>query len=113
MIRGREAILSSYRENAEWGRRHLDAIEYESHVTPLGTSRFSVLFTDRIRVGHSRHTYRCRQVIELDPDHRIARISHREFPGQRAALNLFLKMHAIRRPRVPSRRRRIQRNSVC
>ena len=97
LISGREAIVQSYRENAAWGRQHLDGIQYASQVTPRGDTSFSIMFTDKISVGRAEHIYRCTQRVELDPDCRIARITHRELPGQKAALNKFLKRYGFQR----------------
>lgn len=89
--------MQSYRSSASWARQHLDQVQYASQVIPRGDTVFSILFTDTIRMGRVRHTYSCTQRVELDADQRIFRITHRELPGQKCALDLFLKKHRVHR----------------
>ena len=52
---GPDAILASYRGNAEWGRSVLDSIAFESVVEPLNATSFLVHYTDRLRKGEHAH----------------------------------------------------------
>jgi len=44
---GRDAIIDSYRKNAEWARAAFDRIEFESFVEPIEDGQFRVTYTDR------------------------------------------------------------------
>ncbi len=93
---GPEAIIASYRESAEWGRRVLDQVIYESDVQQEAGA-FSVLYTDRLTHHGETHVYRCRQWLWLDSAGRIVRIVHEELPGEREKLDAFFAKHGIKR----------------
>jgi hypothetical protein len=93
---GREAIIGSYRESDEWGRRALDQLIYESEVARQGDD-ISVLYLDRI-IHHGRvHEYRCRQHLIFNEDGQIARILHEELPGEKERLNEFFASVGVSR----------------
>jgi hypothetical protein len=96
LLIGPDAIIASYRESDEWGKRALDQVLYESQVEQTGGD-LSVLFADRITHHGETHEYRCRQHLWLDDAGLIARILHEELPGERASLTEFFARCRIRR----------------
>jgi hypothetical protein len=93
---GPEAIIASYRESAEWGRRTLDQVVYESVVTQVENG-LSVLYIDRITHGGATHEYRCRQHLWLNGAGKVIRIVHEELPGERERLDAFFAARRLRR----------------
>ncbi len=93
---GPEAIIASYRESAEWGRRVLDQVVYESEVRQAG-DHVAVLYTDRLTHHGETHVYRCRQRLWLDDSGQIVRILHEELPDEREKLDEFFARMEIRR----------------
>lgn len=83
-------IVDSYRENAEWAKRVLDEIHYESDIRLLSDGRAEITFTDHIFHRGQRHTYRCCQILSFDMDGLIAEIEHVELAEEREGLNAFL-----------------------
>ncbi len=93
---GVDAIIASYRESAEWGRRSLDQTIYESAVEQHA-GYFSVLYTDRIIHHGEVHEYHSRQHLWLDDAGLVTRIVHEELPGEREALDDFFARCGVKR----------------
>ena len=93
---GPEAIIASYRDSAEWGRRTLDQVVYESQVTQ-DEKGLSVLYVDRITHGGVTHEYHCRQHLWLNDAGKVERIVHEELPGEREKLDKFFADRGVRR----------------
>ncbi len=96
VLTGPDAIIASYRESAEWGRRVLDGVVYESDVR-AEADHFTVLYTDRITQAGETCEYRSRQHLWLDATGRVMKIVHEELPGEREKLNEFFARHGVRR----------------
>lgn len=96
--RGPEAILASYAAASAWASRAFDEVRYESEVGPIVDATSSVTFTDYLlKAGHRWHRHRCRQEFTVGADRRIARIVHRELPGERGALDRYFQECGIER----------------
>lgn len=90
---GPDAIVASYRDNAEGGHQHFDQLVFESEVTLLGPREARIDYTDRLtRSGHT-HVHRCAQVVHWDEGNLICRITHCDLPGEREALEAFRAEH--------------------
>jgi hypothetical protein len=92
VLTGREAIVASYRENAAAGRQRFDAVQYESFVESLGAGEVLITYTDRVRLGHRSHDFRCQQRIWIRVGGLVAEIRHEELPGERERLAAFLEV---------------------
>ena len=89
-LRGPEAIIASYAAASAWARRAFDDVRYESQVGAIAGATASVTFTDYLlKAGGRWHRYRCQQEFTVDADDRIARIVHREIPGERERLDAY------------------------
>ena len=95
-LRGLAAIIASYREHDEWARRHLQSVRYESYVRVDG-DRVVITFIDHLTHDGATHTYECEQLVWIDQRGLVARILHREVPGQRDAVEVFLDRMGVRR----------------
>ena len=95
-MHGPEAILASYRESAEWGRKNLEHVRYESAVRKDARG-FVITYTDLIEHRGAGHRYRCEQHVGLDDDGLVARIEHRELPGEKEALNAYWQAIGVKR----------------
>ena len=93
---GPDAIVASYRAHAEWARRNLDEIEYESVIEPGSDGTVRVVYVDRIRKGERRHEYRCRQALTVAPLRGIVRIAHEEIDGERDRLRDYFARCGLR-----------------
>jgi hypothetical protein len=87
-IEGAGAIVASYRSHGE-SAKAFDAIEYRSDVVAEREGRFRIHFVDHLTHAGRRHTFRCQQLVDVDPRGKIVRIEHLDLPGQLAALAQF------------------------
>ena len=90
-IIGAQPIIDSYRSASEWARTHLDEIIYESRCRLESADRGIVLFVDHLRHNGRTHSYRCQQIVTVDAAGQITRIEHDELPGEREAVDVFLR----------------------
>ena len=90
---GPEAIVASYRKNAEDGRQRFDQLVFESEVTILGPSEARIGYTDRLTRAGYTHVHRCAQLVRWNEAGLISRITHCDLPGEREALEAFLAEH--------------------
>ncbi len=97
VLRGPQAILASYAQNAKWAEQALERVVYESRVETMEDGKVKIHFTDRILQGQDLHEYRCDQVISLNAAGQIARIVQEELTGEREKLNEFFSRHGISR----------------
>jgi len=93
-LAGKDAIMASYRANAEAARGRFDAINYVSQVEPSGASRAVITYTDRVQLAGEWHEYRCRQHVRLGETGQVEEIWHEELPGERARLQEFERRRA-------------------
>jgi hypothetical protein len=89
LLIGPDAIVASYRQNAEAARRRFDQIEYQSRVEPGSPAAALITFIDRVRIGGAWHEYRCRQRICVGAGGLIEEIRHDEIAGEKERLEQF------------------------
>ncbi|QDU40759.1 SnoaL-like domain protein [Maioricimonas rarisocia] len=89
--RGPEAIIDSYRGHGDAASRDFDGIEYESRVEERADGMAVIEFVDQLTHRGKSHTFTSQQVIEVGDDGLIRRIEHVDLPGQREALETFLR----------------------
>ena len=94
---GREAVIASYKKAGDWASKTLDAIGYESRVRS-DDGRLVVEFVDHLEHAGQKLTHRCEQHLEFDAEGRICKITHVDLPGEKAAVDLFLKSVGLVRP---------------
>jgi hypothetical protein len=96
--RGPEAILASYRAASARAHALFDEVRYQSEVESTAAAIASVTFTDYLfKVGCGWHRHRCRQEFTVGADGRVVGIVHREIPGEREALDVYLRKCGIER----------------
>lgn len=96
--RGAEEIIASYADASAWAHRTFDEVRYASEVGPAAGTTVPVFFTDYLfKAGGRWHRYRCRQDFTVGAGGRIARIVHRDLPGEREALDAFFQENGIER----------------
>jgi hypothetical protein len=83
VILGRDAIVESYRQAAEQGRKRFDRVEFTSQVIKATREGATVLFLDRVTKGGVTHTYSCKQFLAFNKASEIVRIEQEELPGER------------------------------
>ncbi len=88
-LRGPEAILASYREAAASAVERFDAVRYESRVERAGPSAAVITYTDHLRLGDRRHSYRCRQHVVVGASGTVTSIRHEDIPGETERLHAF------------------------
>ena len=88
-IRGRDAILASYRSSAEKATRELDSIQYWSRLLP-SPSGVKIEFVDELHRAGRVHVYTSWQTLWFEGE-RIVRILCEESLDERARLNAFLR----------------------
>lgn len=94
---GPEAIVASYRSASLWAKANIGHVHYESTVHEGAGGSAVVTFIDRLEHDGLTHTYACEQEVCVDVRERICRIVHRELPGQREAVETFLRRIGVRR----------------
>jgi hypothetical protein len=98
VVRGREAIVASYRASSEWARANLASIAYTSEVEPARGDDVGVLYTDDLTARDgARHIHRCRQVYSVGEQGRVVVIVHDDLPGEAEALQAFFEACGIAR----------------
>jgi hypothetical protein len=96
--RGPDEVMDSYAAASAWAHRVFDEVRYESAVGTVVGATATVSFTDYLlKAGGRWHRHRCRQEFTVGADGRIARIVHREIPGEREALAAYLRECGIER----------------
>jgi hypothetical protein len=88
---GRQAITASYRNASTWAKRNIQRVEYESAVRLGKDANAVITFIDHLEHAGVHHTYECEQTVYLDTRGHVYRIIHHELPGQREAVDLFLR----------------------
>ena len=97
-LHGPEAIIASYAAATSWARRVFDEVRYESETGPAADGIVPVIFTDYVlKAGRRWHRHRCRQEFTVGGDGRIVRIVHHDLPGEREAVDAYLKECGIQR----------------
>jgi SnoaL-like protein len=97
LLKGAEAIVASYRRNAEWAHRTFEHIEWSSEVVAESAATFLITFEDRTLHQGIRHRYRCRQRIRFDGEGRVNSITHLPIPGEDEALAAFFARIGVER----------------
>lgn len=93
-IVGAEAIVASYRANAESGHRQFDEVRFESSVTGVTATEARIDYTDYLRCAGEELVHRCAQRVAVDGRGRVVAITHVDLPGERARLDAFKERHA-------------------
>ena len=95
---GAEAILASYADASAWAHRTFDEVRYASETGPAAGDTVTVTFTDYLlKAGGRWHRYRCTQEFTIGRDGKVARIVHRDLPGEREALDAYFRECGIER----------------
>ena len=93
ILRGPQAIVSSYEKNMLEGRQKLDELVWgESTVEWLGDKKVAVYFTDYLKHKGEEHIHRCRQVLSFDGDGKVVHIEHQNLPNEPERLKAFYQM---------------------
>jgi hypothetical protein len=88
---GPKAIIASYREAGAWAKARFNSVIYESSVRVLHEGFAVVTLVDHLEDSDLRHSYSCEQSLSIRGDGKIRRIVHLEIPGQREAVDSFLR----------------------
>ena len=108
---GREAIIASYRDAGIWVKSNIQSVRYESIVRIADENRAIVTFIDHLEHNGLKHSYKCEQAVDLDIRGYVCRIVHQELPGEREAVDSFLRADRIDRPGGVNVRRMIESES--
>jgi hypothetical protein len=94
IINGADAILAEFRRTSEWGRAHLDALEF-SHEIEDEVSPFEILFIDvlrkdgdQIRVEHTMH-------VTLSQQGSVHHLRLETPPGVQRLVDEFFDRHGL------------------
>ncbi len=94
-LRGADAILASYDDATRAAHRAFDEVRYRSEIAHTAPGAATIRFFDELRVGDAWHTHACEQDVTVDADGRVARIAHRDLPGERDRLREFLERTGV------------------
>lgn len=92
---GPEAIIASYRKASAWAKANIDSVTYASSVRVADGDLAIVTFVDLLEGSGLRHSYSCEQSVAIGADGEIRRIVHLEIPGQRDAVDSFLRQIGV------------------
>ena len=87
---GRKPIVSIYRQNYLQSQKIFDELLCSSKVEEISDNIFRINFTDKIRKGHSWHTYNFFEIIEFKND-MIITIQNCQIPGEDESMGIFYK----------------------
>ncbi len=90
-LHGAVAIVASYRDADENAGRTFDHHAYDSSVVEAGDDEAIIEFVDHLELGGRSLTHRCHQRILPGPGGLIHRIEHIDLPGEREAVDDFLR----------------------
>src|SRR5262245_22249143 len=93
-MRGCQAIVGAYRDASQLAKAENDDVRYDSSIRGHGAGSAVVVFADYLRNGGREHAYFCEQEIHVNAQGLVCRIIHHELPGQREALDSFLRATA-------------------
>jgi hypothetical protein len=98
VVRGVDAILASFRETSEWGRKNLDALEF-SHEINDATAPFAIGFTDVLRHRGEEIMLKQTMHVRLSPRGLVQHLRLESPPDEQAIVGEFFKRHGlVRRP---------------
>jgi hypothetical protein len=83
-LSGIEAIIASYQEADEWGKKNLDDVRYESKVEGN-----AITFIDFLSHKGKSHLHQCQQITTMNADGLICHIEHVELRGEREQVDEF------------------------
>lgn len=98
-LKGREAIVDSYRSNSEWAHDTFDNITWQSSVEVEGEDSALITFVDLTEHRGQHHEYRCQQRIWIE-DGLVHRIQHIDLDGESEALEAYFVRVGVTRPGV-------------
>lgn len=92
-LRGPDEILGSYADATRGAHARFDEVRYESRarLDDLEERTIVIGYTDILRLRDREHRHRCEQVVRLGEGDRIVEIRHCDLPGEREAVEAFLK----------------------
>ncbi|MBV9102330.1 MAG: nuclear transport factor 2 family protein [Candidatus Eremiobacteraeota bacterium] len=95
IIEGAPAILASFRATSEWGRRHLDRLEFLHEIGASDPN--AILFIDRLHKAGETLTARHTMHVELSKDHRICALRLESPAGEDERVKAFFHRHGLQR----------------
>jgi hypothetical protein len=94
---GPAAIIESYRNASIWAKSHIECVRYESTLGKSDPDTIIITFISHLEHNGCTHTYSCQQMVKVNEDGLVCRITHQEIPGQREAADTFLQEVGVRR----------------
>jgi hypothetical protein len=91
---GADAILASFRAVSDWGKAHLDALEFGHRIDDTNAP-MEIVFIDvlrksgeQLRLEHSMH-------VRLSPSGRIHHLRLERPPGEQQLVTAFFERHGL------------------
>ena len=94
VTRGAAAIIDSFRRTSQWGREHLDALEFSHEIDDLNAPS-DIVFIDVLRSGDEELTLRHTMHVAMSQRGRVNRLRLEVVPGEDAAVQSFFQRHGI------------------
>ena len=96
-IRGREAVLASYRRASEMAHELFDEVGYDHEVKSESSGRFRIHYGDVLTLAGEVMRHRAEQVVTTEPNRGIIHIEDCPVPGERERVDEFLERHGLSR----------------
>lgn len=97
VIKGRKAIINSYKEAGDWGKKNLDSLSYKSKVEKINDDVFLLTFNDFIKHKNLEFTYSSQQKVTFNKIGKIINIQNKVNPEKKKALeDFFNRVKVIR-----------------
>jgi hypothetical protein len=96
-LRGREQVISSFREASTWARARFETVTYEHALEPKSESATVIRFVDIFEHRGRRLVHVCLMHVAFGTDSLIQSLVLEELPGEREQLLAFLETLEIKR----------------
>ena len=90
-IRGREAIINSFRNSSKRAQELFDGVFNDGDVLSLSETSAEILFADQLSCGGKNHIYRSRHFPYFSSAGEIATIRQEEILGEGQRLKEFIE----------------------
>jgi hypothetical protein len=92
-IDGADAIIASYRTNADAGHQQFEDVRFESAVSAISPNEARIDYTDYVECAGEKLVHRCAQLVTVDDTGKVTAITHVDLPGEREKLEAFKARH--------------------
>jgi len=92
ILKTKDSISGLYEQNMREGKLKFDELIWgKSEIKKVNEDQFDVYFSDFLKHKGLEHNYKCKQIITIDAENLVTKITHTELPGEKESLQAFYK----------------------